>query len=71
MNRWFFWVLAEGLGGAGGCCGLRTEILTEEARKIVGSGPTSLTDSLGNRVGGDGEESAAEVASPDSRQRAI
>jgi hypothetical protein len=41
------------------------DLLTEEVQKLVGSGPTSLSDSLGNRVGGDGEESAAEVVSPD------
>jgi hypothetical protein len=41
------------------------DLLTEEAQRIVGSGPTSLLDSLGTRVGGDGEESAAEIVSPD------
>ncbi len=41
------------------------DLLTEEAQRIVGSGPTSLLDSLGTRVGGDGEESAAEVVSPE------
>jgi hypothetical protein len=40
------------------------EILTEEVQKIVGTGPTTLTDSLGKRVGGDGDESAAEVVGP-------
>lgn len=41
------------------------DLLTEEAQKIVGSGPTSLLDSLGRRVGRDGGDSAAEVVSPD------
>lgn len=47
------------------CLPIDLDLLTEEVQKLLGSGPTSLSDSLGNRVGGDGEESAAEVVSPD------
>jgi hypothetical protein len=41
------------------------DLLTEEAQKLVGSGPTSLTDALGEQVGGNGNDSAAEVVSPE------
>jgi hypothetical protein len=41
------------------------ELLTEEVQKLVGSGPTSLEDSLARQVGGDGEDCSAEVVSPD------
>lgn len=41
------------------------DLLTEEVQKLVGSGPTSLTDALGEQVGGNGSDSAAEVVSPD------
>jgi hypothetical protein len=41
------------------------EILTEEVQKLVGSGPTSLEESLARQVGGDGEECSADVVSPE------
>ena len=39
------------------------DLLTQEIQKVVGSGPTSLTESLDSQVGGDGSESSADVVS--------
>jgi hypothetical protein len=40
------------------------DLLSEEACRLVGAPPGTLTDSLTDRVGGDGQTSSAEVVSP-------